>query len=206
MDSLVWVVVAIAILALTAALVVWTNALIRGYTSANAAVLARSPIPMVVCGVLLAACAAVPAVAPINSDNVSFLLLPALFLALFGAMFAQYYLVFWAADAAGLTRQALFLKTTLPWHEIDWVYGSVKTTNYRAYGIVKVGQSTQHDLVVEAGPKRKIKVTLKAFLSGGKPDALLRAIERQATSAQFGFDKFTAVRQRRAASAPVVGR
>ncbi len=117
-------------------------------------------------------------------------------------MFATYYVPLWAADNTGLTRRALFVKKTLPWHAIDWVYGSMKRTNYRLYGVVKVGQSTQQELVVEAGPKRKIKVTLKAFLSGGNPQPLKQAIEQNATSAQFGFDKFAAVKQRRAASAP----
>jgi len=205
-NALAWLAGAGGILLLTVVLVAVNTAAMRGHQGPETVVFARSPIPMVICGVIAAALTAVPAFVPIDSDNVSLLILPGLFVVLFGAMFAQYYLVFWVADATGLTRQALVFEKTLPWHEVDWVYGSVKTTNYRAYGIVPVGKSTQHDLIVEAGPKRKIKIGLKAFLSGGKPEPLMRAIEQRATGAQFGFDKFGAVRQRRMAGAVPGGR
>jgi len=184
-----------AVVVLTIVLLAWNASAIRGYTQPGAVVFSRKPWVVLVGGLVLIACAAATLfIAPDQSD---ILLLPVIFAALFWAGWMPSTLLFWMADESGLTRQWLSFKTTLPWHEIDWAYSTRKKTNYTAYGIIKVAQSTEEFITVEAGPRRRIKIALKAPLVGGNAMPLLAVIRQRATYAYFGMEAAPQVRERR---------
>lgn len=199
--ALIPFVIGIVVLVLAVALVAW-NASARGACSGPETVIfSRSPAKLLGGGVVFAvAVFAIPFVG-IDSNNGIFLAL--FFVALFALVWCGQFLLptlmFYVADHEGLSRQILGFKKTLPWHTIDWVYASRKTTSYRAYGIVKMGQSTQESVVAEAGARRQIKIVVKAWLVAGDAKPLLAAVQQRATSAQFGFDKQPFVYQRRGA-------
>lgn len=191
--------IGVVALVLAAGLVAW-NASARGaYAGPETVIFNRSPAKLIGGAVVFAlAVCAMPFVG-IDSNNGAFLAL--VFVALFALVWCGQFLaptlVFYVADHDGVTRQVLSIKRTLPWHTIDWVYPARKTTSYRAYGLVKVGQSTQDSVVVEAGSKRQIKIQVKAWLVDGDAKSLLAAIQQRASSAEFGFDKQPLVFQRR---------
>jgi hypothetical protein len=203
-SALVPFAVGIIVLVLTGVLLAWDTAARAAYTAPETVMFRRSPAKLVGGAVVLAICAFAAPLVGIDSNNGLFLAL--LFVAFFSLFwYGQFFvpsLAFYVADANGLTRQILGFKRTLPWYAIDWVYPARKTTSYRAYGVVKVGQSTQDNIVVETGSRRSIKVVVKAWLVGGDPEPLLSAIQQRATSAEFGFDKSPLVIQRRSAGAP----
>ena len=196
--------VGIVVLVLTGVLLAWDAAARGAYAAPETVMFRRSPTKLVGGAVVLAICAFAAPFVGIDSNNGLFLAL--LFLAFFALIwYGQFFapsLTFYVADANGLTRQILGVKKTLPWYAIDWVYPARKTTSYRAYGVVKVGQSAQDNIVAEAGPRRSIKIVVKAWLIGGNPSPLLSAIQQRATSAEFGFDKSPLVIQRRRGGAP----
>jgi hypothetical protein len=201
---------AVVLLLTSAILVRMTRSAQSTYTAPDTVLFSRGPAKMIGGALVVAVlvCAAPLIVAVVNDEDASFMLLLVLFLLAFFAFvwwcqFLATTLVFYVADSSGLTRRWLNATTTLPWHEIDWVYGAANRTNYMAYGIVKVGQSTQHTVMVEAGPGRKIKIVVKAWLIGGTPEALLQAVEQCATNAQFGYDKSPLVIARRMAATGV---
>lgn len=198
--ALISVAVGVVMLALTAVLIFWTRA-------ARAAAAHTGPETVIVCrggGKVIGGAvvfAALLFAAPFTGFDVNggafiFLLLFAFFALIWWAQFLAPFVVFYVADHTGLTRQWLAVKKTLPWHAIDWVYPERKTTAYRTYG-VKVGQSTEHNLMVEAGPKQSIKVIVKGWMIGGDAQPLLDAIQQRATAAEFGFDRSPVVIQRR---------
>jgi len=190
----------VAIIVVTAVLLLWNASARNAYSGPEAVVFSRSPGKLIGGAAVLAACAFAAPFIGVDANSGAFLGL--LFVALFALVwYAQFFLptvTFYAADHTGLTKQWLSIKNTLAWQAIDWVYPARKTTSYRSYGI-KVGQSSEESLMVEAGSKQKIKVALKGWLIGGDPRALVSAIEQRARGAEFGFDKSPVVLQRRKA-------
>lgn len=197
--TLIAIAVGVVMLALTAVLIFWTRAArAAARTGPETVLLCRGGGKLIGGAVVVALCAfAAPLVGfDVNGGAFIFLLLCAFFALIWWAQFLASFIVFYVADHTGLTRQWLAVKKTLPWHAIDWVYPERKTTAYRTYG-VKVGQSTEYNLMVEAGPKQAIKVIVKGWLIGGNPQPLLDAIQQRATAAEFGFDRSPVVIQRR---------
>lgn len=197
--TLIAIAVGVVMLALTAVLIFWTRAArAAARTGPETVLLCRGGGKLIGGAVVVALCAfAAPLVGfDVNGGAFIFLLLCAFFALIWWAQFLASFIVFYVADHTGLTRQWLAVKKTLPWHAIDWVYPERKTTAYRTYG-VKVGQSTEYNLMVEAGPKQAIKVIVKGWLIGGNPQLLLDAIQQRATAAEFGFDRSPVVIQRR---------
>lgn len=191
--------IAAAVLVITAVLLVWSGSARRSYQGPGTVVFARSPWQLIVGALITAGCVAGLGVVGFDSNSSAFvwLILIALFALVFALQFTAPALVFWVADPNGLTRQWLGFKKTLPWHAIDWIYPEQKTTTYRTYGI-KTGRSTVSSLVIEAGPRARLKLVLGAWLVGGDAGPLVDAIQQRATDALFGFDKYSAVQQRRA--------
>lgn len=198
LDPIVAVSIAVAVLAIAVLLLVWSAAARRAYSEPETVMFARPPWLVLVGAALVAACVASLGFVDAQRDNGLFvaLILVGLFALVFTGQFLAPALTFWVADHTGLTRQVLAFKVTLPWHTIDWIYPAQQTTTYRTYGI-KTGQSTTQSLIVEAGPKTKLKLTLRAWLVGGDSRPVVAAIQQRATAAQFGYDKFQAVRQHR---------
>ena len=197
--TLIAIAVGVVMLALTAVLIFWTRAArAAARTGPETVLLCRGGGKLIGGAVVVALCAfAAPLVGfDVNGGTFIFLLLCAFFALIWWAQFLASFIVFYVADHTGLTRQWLAVKKTLPWHAIEWVYPERKTTAYRTYG-VKVGQSTEYNLMVEAGPKQAIKVIGKGWLIGGNPQPLLDAIQQRATAAEFGFDRSPVVIQRR---------
>jgi hypothetical protein len=190
----------VAILIVTVTLLLWNNAARRAHSGPETVVFSRSPVSLLSGALVLAICAIAAPFIGIDMNSGAFLGL--LFVGAFAFVgYAQFLvpaLTFYVADQTGLTKQWLAIKKRLAWQAVDWVYPARKTTSYRTYGI-KVGQSSEDSLMVEAGPKRKMKIVLKAWMVGGDPRPLLSAIEQRAQGAQFGFDKSPVVLQRRAA-------
>lgn len=199
LDPIVAIALAVAVLVVAFGLLGWSAAARRAAAGPEMVIFARSPWQLLVGAIIVAVCLA--SLGFVDTQRDSGLLVAAILVGLFALVFAGQFLapalVFWVADHTGLTRQVLTFKTTLPWHTIDWVYPAQQTTTYRTYGI-KTGQSSVQSLIIEAGPKARLKLTLRAWLVGGDSRPLVEAIQRRATDALFGYDKFQAVRQRRA--------
>lgn len=199
MTALIMVGIGLALPLLTVLLLAGSAAARAGHQGPEVVLFTRSwRKPLALSVVFLLLLGASPFVG-VDSNNAAFvwLLLLAFFALLFWLQFTIQALVFWVADLSGLSRQVLAFKTTLPWHEIDWVYPQRKRTNYQALGVVKVAQTTEDAIIVEAGPRRRITLALKAWLMGGDAQPLVHAIEERATNAQFGFDKQPLVLARR---------
>jgi hypothetical protein len=182
---------------LSALLLGWHAAVLVSHRRPDAVVLARPPWIMLASNVLLLAVCALPLAVPIPRDGIGFLFLPVF---LFGLIYLGYLpttLLYWVADGAGLRQQALVFARTFAWPDIDWVYPASQTTTQSVY-FVPVAKWTEETLLVEAGPRRTMRVVLKAPLiaAAGKP--LLDAIRERATSAAFGFDQLPMVNRRRA--------
>jgi hypothetical protein len=191
--------IAAAILVITAGLLVWSGSARRSHEGPGTVIFARSPWQLIVGALVTAGCVAGVGILGMDGNNpvVLTLILVAMFALVFALQFTAPALVFWAADNSGLTRQWLGFKKMLPWHTIDWVYPEQKTTTYRTYGI-KTGRSTVSSLIIEAGPRSRLKLVVRAWLVGGDSGPLVEAIQQRATNALFGFDKYSAVQQRRA--------
>lgn len=200
--TLISAAVAVVVLALTTVLVLWTHAARDAHAGPETVILGRGPGKLIGGAVVIALCAAAAPLIGFDGENavIWLLFLLAFFALIWWGQFLAPAIVFYVADHTGLTRQWLGAKKSLPWQAIDWVYPERKTTSYRSYG-VKVGQSTEYNLMVEAGPRRSIKVIVKGWLIGGDPRPLIDAIERRAMSAEFGFDRSPVVLQRRNAGA-----
>ncbi len=110
--------------------------------------------------------------------------------------FAVSSLPFWTADNTSLTRHLLMAQKTLRWDEIDWVYGVQNTATRRGGRGV-----TEQKLIVEAGPRRRIVITMNAL--GTSPGASLKIqsfIQDHAKQAVLGFGRIHEVERRRAAA------
>lgn len=194
--------VGVAVLLLVAALLVWSARIRDSYTAPDTVIFARSPAKLIGGAVVVAVCAFAVAIVGIDPNNGAFLTLTivGIFALIWCGQFLGPALIFYVADQQGLTRQILSFRKTLPWNTIDWIYPQRRTTSYRAYGVVKVGQSTQHNVIIEAGPRRSIKIVVNAWLVGGDSTVLLETIQQRAAGAQYGFDKQPLVFQLRNAA------
>jgi hypothetical protein len=196
--GLVSIAVGLAALIGTAVLLLWTRSARAVYAGDGVVVFGRGGGKLIGGAIVIALSAvAAPFIGFDGSNGFIWVMLFIAFVALlWWAQCLAPSLLFYVADQQALTRQWLAFRTSLPWSAIDWVYPERKTTSYRPYGL-KLGQSTTHHLVLEAGPKQLIKVILKGWLIGGDPQLLLEAIQQRATSAEFGFDRSPVVLRRR---------
>jgi hypothetical protein len=194
---LIWLAIGIAIIALMLIFLVWTTLARNAFRAPDSLILSRSPIGMIICALIAAGACIAIAVTDGDQNLLIWFLIVGFFALLFGASFTIRYLLFWVADPQGLTRQILPFRKSLPWQSIDWIYPTRKTTTTRVY-FVKVGQTVEEGYMVEAGPRKRIKIILTKSSREGTQEALLRLIQRQATNAIQGYGNYPAVRERRA--------
>jgi hypothetical protein len=177
----------------------WAAALQSRYTMPGTVIFRRPRWLLVVSTLALVICGALPLFVLITRDSIAAILLPALFALLFYASGLVNVVLFFVADQSGLTRHILFLKKTLPWHTIDWVYGAQTTTNHKAYGLVTVAKTTEQKLIVEAGPKARLSIPLRDPFIRTRPGPLIEAIQERASGALLGYDQWQEVKKRRVA-------
>ncbi|HEX9069668.1 MAG TPA: hypothetical protein VF807_12930 [Ktedonobacterales bacterium] len=199
MDStmLIWLAIGIAIITLMLIFLAWTTLARSAFRAPGNLILSRSPIGMLICGLIAAGACVAIAVTDGDPNLLTWFIIVGFFALLFGASFTAKYLLFWVADPQGLTQQILPFKKSLLWQSIDWIYPTRKTTTTRVY-FVKVGKIVEEGYMVEAGPRKRIKIILAKSRQESTQDALLRLIQRQATNAIQGFGNYPAVRERRA--------
>jgi hypothetical protein len=147
-------VVAIVLLILAVSLI-----LRRRYEAIGTVVYARRPWMFVLSAPILVIAVALPAFIRFDRDSISFFLLPLLFGAGGFVQFAPTALRIWAADQDGLTSQLIAWRRTLPWDTIDWAFVKERRTDHTAYEI-KLLESKDRFLYVEAGPKRRMKIPI----------------------------------------------
>lgn len=191
-----WLFPLVALLALVFAVItlIGTSVAQRAHRAPGTVLFRRSIWPLLVPTLIVVACGIVPLFVAVDTTLLALVLIFALIFYVSGIVVAP---LFFVADQTGLTRQILFVKKTLAWQEIDWIYGSQTTTSYKAYGLVKVGQTSEQKLVVEAGPKKRMQIPLRVPMMRVRPDALLQAIQERANGALFGYDQRARVHQRR---------
>lgn len=179
--------------ALSGAMLIWNIG--EQYTArrAGAPTLIHAPWVLLALGVLVVAAWMLPLFAPLTLDSSALVALPIFLTLLAYVAYLPSTLLFWYADDAGLTRQVLAFRRTLPWQTIDWVYGAQQATTQQVYSAVTVAKWTDRVLIVEAGPERSLRVLLASLLVGGDAQPLLAAIQSRATRARFGFDQMPAV-------------
>jgi hypothetical protein len=213
--QIAWLITGIVILALTYIVLLWIRSTQNAFSGPEAIVLKRSPwrspVRFLICASLAGISALVLAFFPLSNDlsrsaiGDTAVTVGALSL-FFGLMTGAQESLFWAVDSQGVTRQALGFKKTLPWQSIDWVYPTRKTMTTRV-NFIKTMTVTEEGIRVEAGPKQRINIVLRASSRSfgmtlkSKPsnaDALRSAIQQRATNAIFGFDQYPEVRERRA--------
>jgi hypothetical protein len=186
------------VVVLTLAVLLWQSAARRAARrEASVIVFSRAPWMLLALMLVLVGISAVLQLwVPLNGRTSGFYVL-AYFLGILGyGAFLSTTLLFWVADARGLTRQMLAFRATLPWERIDWIYPTRAKHSQTAYGI-PLARWTEETLIVEAGPIRKLVLPLRAPLAGGDARPLLEAIHRYATQAAFGFDQLPRVREAR---------
>lgn len=167
----------------------------RRYQAIGTVLYARRPWMFVLSAPILVIAAALPAFIRFDRDNISFLLL----LLLFGAggfvQFAPTALRIWAAEQDGLTSQVIAWRRTLPWDAIDRAFVKERRTDH-SWNEIKLLESKDRFLYVEAGPRRRMKIPISTWL-GGDAKPLMRAIEQRAGNAFFGADKQLEVERHR---------
>src|SRR5262249_39114325 len=134
---------------------------------------------------------------PFDSNSVGWYFLAIFLGILIYSAYLPTALLVWIATPEGLTRQALSFRKSLRWHEIDWVYAKRKQVSQSALEVIPVAKWTEETVFVEAGPRRRIVVAMRAPLMGGNARPLLQAIQERATQSIFGFDQYPAVAARR---------
>lgn len=178
------------------ALILIASAIIRRrYQRVGTVLYARRPVIFVICAAALVVVVALPAFISFDRDSIAFLLLPLLFAGGGSAQFAPTALRVWAAEQDGLTSQTLWWRKTLPWGEIDWAFVHERRTD-QTWNEIKLLESKERFLSVEAGAKRRMKIPISTWL-GGDATPLMRAIEQRATNAYFGADKQLEVERHR---------
>jgi hypothetical protein len=193
-------VLALAALLLALAALGWAAALQNSaQNSPGAVIFCRPRWLLIIATLVLIICGALPLVVTITRDSIAAVLLPVIFALIFYASGIVNVVLFFVADQSGLTRHILFLKKTLPWHSIDWIYGAQTTTSHRAYGLVTVAKTTEQKLIVEAGAQQRLSIPLRDPFIRTKPGPMLEAIQERASNALLGYDQFNEVRKRRAA-------
>ncbi|HEX6123282.1 MAG TPA: hypothetical protein VFY89_08975, partial [Ktedonobacterales bacterium] len=185
------------VVVVTLVLLLWHQVALRAARrAASAVVFSRAPWVLLALTLLLAGASVGLSFVPLSSGSSGlYFLVYCLGLLGYGAYLSTT-LLFWIADARGLTRQVLAFTATLPWEQIDWVYPARAKNSQSAYGI-PLARWTEETLIVEAGPSRKLVLPLRAPLVGGDARSLLEAIHRRATYAAFGFDQLPRVREAR---------
>lgn len=159
----------------------------RRYDAVGTVVYARRPWMLVLCAPLFAVTMALPAFIRFDRDSISFFLLPLLFGGGGFVQFAPTALRIWAAEPDGLTSQVIGWRRTFPWHEIDWAFVKVRRTDH-TFSEIKLLESKDRFLYVEAGPRSRMKIPISTWL-GGDATPLMRAIQERATNAFFGVEK-----------------
>jgi hypothetical protein len=190
---------AVLVVGVTATLLLWHALAVRAYRRPDNAILARPPWILLSMAVLLLGTAAVLYAFPVTRDNFIFFVLPIFLFGIFYGGYLPTTLLFWVTTPDALTRQVLSFKKTLLWRDIDWVYGKRKRMTQQAFNAIPVARWTEETLFVEAGPKRRIVVVLRAPLVRSDATPLLEAIRTRAGGALFGFDQFPAVVAHRSA-------
>lgn len=184
--------------ALSGAALVWSLAEQAAVRRAGYPSLIHAPWVLLALSVVVTAAWMLPLYAPLTLDSSALLALPIFLSLLAYSAYLPATLLFWYADDAGLTRQALGWRRALPWQAIDWVYGASQTTTQQVSSVVTVAKWTDRVLIVEAGPDRSLRVLLASLFVGGDAKPLLAAIQNRATNARFGFDQLpTVLRARR---------
>jgi hypothetical protein len=167
----------------------------RRYQTVGTVVYLRRPWVFVFFALILIVTVALPAFVRFDRDSIAFILLPLLIGAGGAGEFLPTALRVWAAEQEGLTSQTLRWRATFVWPEIDWAYVHERRTNVREMGI-KLLQTKDRFLYVEAGPSRRMKIPISTWL-GGDATPLMRAIEQRATNAYFGGEKQLEVERHR---------
>lgn len=167
----------------------------RRYHTVGTVVYARRPVVFLICAAGLVVVIALPAFIRFNGDTI-WVLAPLAFLAAGGFLqFVPTALRIWAADQDGLTNQVVVWRRTLPWSAIDWAFVHERRTD-QTWNEIKLLESKDRFLYVEAGSNRRMKIPISTWL-GGDATPLMRAIERRATNAFFGADKHLEVERHR---------
>lgn len=185
-----------ALLAVVLLILAWSAVIRRRYQTIGTVIYARRPWIFILFSLMLVISVGLPAFIRFDADSIYFLLLPLLFGAGGSGQFVPTALRVWAAEQDGLTSQTMGWRKTFLWREIDWAFVHERRTDVRELGI-KLLQTKDRFLYVEAGPNRRMKIPISTWL-GGDATPLMRAIEQRATNAYFGADKQLEVeRQRR---------
>jgi hypothetical protein len=167
----------------------------RRYDVVGTVVYARRPWMFVLCAPVLVIAVALPAFIRFDLDSISFLLLALLFGGGGFVQFAPTALRIWAAEPEGLTSQVLAWRRTFPWQTIDWAFVKTRRTDH-TFNEIKLLESKDRFLYVEAGPSRRMKIPISTWLAGDATP-LMRAIQERATNAYFGVEKQLEVERHR---------
>ena len=167
----------------------------RPYERVGTVIYARHTVVFVICAAALVVVVALPAFVRFDHDSIAFLLLGLLFAGGGSAQFAPTALRVWAAEQDGFTSQTLWRSKTFLWSEIDWAYVHERRTD-QTWNEIKLLETRERFLSVEAGPKRRMKIPISTWL-GGDATPLMRAIGQRASNAYFGADKQLEVERHR---------
>ncbi len=167
----------------------------RKYEVMRTVVYARRPLVFALCAPVFVAAVALPAFIRFDRDSISFLGLALLFGGGGFLQFAPTALRIWAAEPDGLTSQVIAWRRTFPWEAIDWAFVKTRRTDHTVNEI-KLLESKERFLYVEAPPRRRMKIPVSTWL-GGDATPLLRAIQERATNAHFGMEKQLEVERHR---------
>jgi hypothetical protein len=167
----------------------------RRYDVVGTVAYARRPWMFVLCAPILVIAVALPAFIRFDLDSISFLLLALLFGGGGVIQFAPTALRVWAAEQDALTSQTLGWRKTFPWSEIDWAFVRERRTDH-TFSEIKLLESKDRFLYVQAGPRRRMKIPINTWL-GGDATPLMHAIQERATNAFFGADKRPEVERNR---------
>lgn len=174
----------------------WRSRVQRKHVSPETVILLCSPRSIIITTAILLCCNAVLLLGPFTGKNATFAL---------GLVFAAFilaceeglakFLVVFIADDTGLTRSILFFSKTLPWSTIDWIYTKqIKRSERKPLWTY----AAEYRLIVEAGPKQRLKAPLRLRWTRVQADTLRQTIQERATKALVGYDKQKKVQHRRA--------
>lgn len=186
---------AAAVVALVLLILAASAIIRRRHQAIGTVVYARRPWIFVLCAPVLVIALALPAFIRFDRDSIAFFLLPLLFGAGGFIQFAPTALRMWAAEQDGLTTQVIAWRRTFPWDTIDWAFVQERRTDH-SWNEIKLLESKDRFLYVEAGPGRRMKIPTSTWL-GGDAKPLMRAIEQRARNAYFGAEKQLEVERHR---------
>jgi hypothetical protein len=186
---------AAAVVVVTLVILAVSLILRRRYDAVGTVVYARRPLVFVLCAPVFVVAVALPAFIRFDLDSISFLLLALLFGGGGFVQFAPTALRIWAAEPEGLTSQVIAWRRTFPWQTIDWAFVKTRRTGH-TFNEIKLLESKDRFLLVEAGPSRRMKIPISTWL-GGDATPLMRAIQERAANAFFGVEKQLEVERHR---------